>query len=68
MGFRVDIYDDLTYAQIEQLIDKLQSMRGTDELACLALFVLSHGEEDGVLFARDKPYRLDKNLIQVRFA
>jgi len=64
LGFLVHIYDDPTFADIQRLINRVQAMTGPNELACLALFVLSHGEEDGVIFARDKPYRLDKTVVQ----
>ena len=58
LGFQVVVYDNATYQQVQAILRDLQDSR--EELACLALFVLTHGEENGTLQAKDKPYRLDK--------
>ena len=41
LGFEVRIYDDLTSGEIRKVIYNLQT---EPELACLSLFVLTHGE------------------------
>ena len=59
--FQVKIYDDLPY---DRIMTTLRSLQTTDDsLSCLALFILTHGEENGILHSYDKPYRLDKNII-----
>ncbi|XP_059097219.1 caspase-1-like isoform X2 [Tigriopus californicus] len=62
LGFDVQIYDDLKLFQIERVIQKLQAP-DQPELACLVIFILTHGEDNGVLHSHDKPYRLDKSII-----
>lgn len=62
LGFDVQIYDDLKFFQIERVIQRLQAPN-QPELACLVIFILTHGEENGVLHSHDKPYRLDKSII-----
>ncbi len=62
LGFQVFIYDDLRFGEIQALLRQLQSS-DADDLACVAIFVLTHGEENGTLQAYDMPYRLDKHLV-----
>ncbi len=58
LGFRVDKYDNPNYDKIDSVISDLQS---TDEvLSCVAIFVLTHGQDNGTLYANDMPYRLDR--------
>ena len=60
MGFAVRIFNDLTFDRIQSCLGQLQENRV--ELSCLALFILTHGEENGVLYAYDTPFRLDKHV------
>ena len=59
--FDVRIYDDLKFSQIEAVLRNLQQEAN---LSCLILFILTHGEENGILHAADKPFRLEKHVIQ----
>ena len=61
IGFRVDIYDDRSIEGISRVLRNLQS---TDEdMACLFVFILTHGEENGILHAHDMPFRLDRDIV-----
>ena len=35
-----------------------------EDLSCLALFILTHGEENGLLFGYDTSYRLNRDIVQ----
>lgn len=61
MGFELHTYDDLRVDGIRRVIRGVQTCR--EEIACLAVFILTHGEENGILHAYDDPYRLDKEII-----
>ena len=61
IGFELHTYDDRTVDDIRRVFRNLQLCR--EELACLAVFILTHGEENGILHAYDNPYRLDKEII-----
>ncbi len=58
LNFEVEIFDNLTYDAIQARLRDIQA--NEEELACLALFILTHGEQNGTLQAYDKPFRLDK--------
>ena len=61
LGFRVEIFHDETCERILTLLKTLQDSR--EDLSCLALFILTHGEDNGTLYASDAPYRLDRHII-----
>ena len=61
IGFELHTYDDLRVDDIRRVIRDVQT--SSEELACLAVFILTHGEENGILHAYDDPYRLDKEII-----
>jgi hypothetical protein len=61
LGFNLRTYDDLKVDDIRQVIRGLQHSR--EQISCLALFILTHGEENGVLHAYDAPYKLDREII-----
>ena len=61
IGFELHTYDDRTVDDIRRVFRNLQLCQ--EELACLAVFILTHGEENGILHAYDNPYRLDKEII-----
>lgn len=46
-------------------MSRFQALQTTEEdsLSCLALFILTHGEENGILHSFDKPYRLDRSVV-----
>ncbi len=41
----------------------LNLIQNRADLACLALFILTHGEEDGKLFSHDGPYHLNRDVV-----
>ena len=43
--------------------DHLWEIQNSTDLACLALFILTHGEENGILHAYDSVYSLNKHII-----
>jgi len=60
LDFEVNVLNDPTYFNI---LISLNSVQKESNLSCLALFILTHGEEDGLLHAYDTSYRLNKNII-----
>ncbi len=46
--------------EIKNVIFEIQRY---ENLSCLALFILTHGEENGLLFGRDTNYRLNKDIV-----
>ena len=61
LGFEVKRHDDLTVDRIFQVLYSIQKRK---DLSCLALFILSHGESDGLLYAYDQNYKLHRHVIQ----
>ena len=61
LGFHVENHNDLTVDRIFQVLYSIQKRK---DLSCLALFILSHGESDGLLYAYDQNYKLHRNVIQ----
>jgi len=61
LGFDVKNHDDLT---VDEIFPVLYSIQRRKDLSCLALFILSHGESDGLLYAYDQNYKLHRNVIQ----
>ena len=61
LGFDVHTYDDLSVDRIRNVIRDIQTEEV--ELACLAVFILTHGEENGILHSYDSSYKLDKEII-----
>lgn len=48
---------------VDEIKDKIGEIQKRNELCCLALFILTHGEADGLLHAHDSSYRLNKTII-----
>ena len=42
---------------------RLQVGEETENLAALAIFILSHGEDNGTVFAKDSMYRVDHDVL-----
>jgi len=63
LGWDVQVLDDQTSAEITDVISKIQSSRETEKLAAIAIFILSHGEDNGTVFAYDSMYRVDNDII-----
>jgi len=62
LGWQVATYTDSTVAQIRDIILK-QVQLCEDDLAALAIFLLSHGEDNGTVFAQDYPFRVDHDVL-----
>jgi len=60
LGFEVEQHNDLTFTKIKLEIANLQNL---ENLACLALFILTHGETNSTLYAYDSNYSLDRYII-----
>ena len=45
------------------MITSLQVSEETENLAALAVFILSHGEDNGTVFAQDSMYRVDHDIL-----
>jgi len=62
LDWQVDLYNDLTVAKIREVI-MTEVQLSQDDWAALAIFILSHGEENGTIFAQDYPYRVDSDIL-----
>jgi caspase-like apoptosis-related cysteine protease len=61
LGFEVQRYDNLEVADIRHNMAKIQR---TEDLSCLALFILTHGQKDGLLHGYDSSFMLNKDIVQ----
>ncbi|KAJ8976877.1 hypothetical protein NQ317_001201 [Molorchus minor] len=57
LGFEVQVFKDLNYADVEQQIRTAAQMDHTHH-DCILIAILSHGEM-GVIYAKDTPYKPD---------
>jgi len=62
LDWEVITHTDSTAAQIRDIILK-QVQLCEDELAAIAIFILSHGEDNGTIFASDYPFRVDHDVL-----
>ena len=62
LDWDIDLYNDCTVAQIREVILK-QIQLSEENFAALAIFILSHGEDDGTIFASDYPFRVDHDIL-----
>ncbi|KAJ8675740.1 hypothetical protein QAD02_011526 [Eretmocerus hayati] len=58
IGFNVIIHRDYNLIEIEQVLKKL-SKKNYKNHDCICFFVMSHGEANGLAWARDKLYPVD---------
>ena len=62
LDWEIDLYNDLTVSQIRDVI--LKDLQLSDQtLSALAIFILSHGEDNGTVFASDYPFRVDHDIL-----
>jgi len=62
LDWEIDLHNDLTVAQIRKVI--LQDIQLSEtEISALAIFILSHGEDNGTIFASDYPFRVDHDIL-----
>ena len=62
LDWDIDLYNDCTVAQIREFILK-QIQLSEENFAALAIFILSHGEDNGTIFASDYPFRVDHDIL-----
>ena len=62
LDWDIDLYNDCTVSQIREVILK-QIQLSEENIAALAIFILSHGEDNGTIFASDYPFRVDHDIL-----
>jgi len=62
LDWDIDLYNDCTVAQIREVMLK-QVQLSEENFAALAIFILSHGEDNGTIFASDYPFRVDHDIL-----
>jgi len=62
LDWDIDLYNDCTVAQIREVILK-QVQLSEEDFAAIAIFILSHGEDNGTIFAQDYPFRVDHDIL-----
>ena len=83
LDWEIDVYNDLTVAQIRETLLKEIQLRSRSLPCCLlyrvetqiyfsecswaalAIFILSHGEDNGTVFAADYPFRVDHDILVI---
>jgi len=60
LGFEVQQHDDLTNDKFKKKLDKIGKQ---NDLSCLALFILTHGEKKGTIYTYDGELNLNKDII-----
>lgn len=58
LGFEVTKKDDLTFAEIKQMLNGLRTENHSNN-DCICIFVLTHGHSEGLLCAKDVYYKSD---------
>ena len=59
LDFEIHVYDDLNYKEVERTLFSISADDSHKNADCLLIVVLTHGEE-GILYAKDHPYRTEK--------
>jgi len=62
LDWQVQVYNDSTISKIREVILK-QVQMCEEPIAALAIFILSHGEDNGTIFAHDYPFRVDNDIL-----
>jgi len=57
LGFEVQQHDDLTNDKFKKKLDKIGKQ---NDLSCLALFILTHGEKKGTIYTYDGELNLKR--------
>eukprot|EP00088_Acartia_fossae_P004870 TRINITY_DN1210_c0_g1_i1.p1 TRINITY_DN1210_c0_g1~~TRINITY_DN1210_c0_g1_i1.p1 ORF type:complete len:377 (+),score=104.79 TRINITY_DN1210_c0_g1_i1:31-1161(+) len=63
LKWKVEVCNDYTCAQIREAMSALQTNSDTNSVSALAVFILSHGEDNGTVFAQDSMYRVDHDIL-----
>lgn len=61
LGWDVEVLNDCTTSQIRDAILRIQISEV--DICALAIFILSHGEDNGTVFAQDGLYRVDHDIL-----
>ena len=61
LDWEIEVYNDLTVAQIRETLRQIQLSKCS--WAALAIVILSHGENNGTVFAADYPFRVDQDIL-----
>lgn len=59
----VQICNDFTCSEIRDVMNSLQTSKETSQISSLSVFILSHGEDNGTVFASDGMYRVDHDIL-----
>jgi len=62
LGWDIDVHNDLNLKQVRNLILDIQTA-DNDMFAALAIFILSHGEDNGTVFTYDGAYRIYNDIL-----
>lgn len=60
LNFKVETLDNPT---VDDIVSKLWDVQKRQDLCIFALFILTHGEADGLLHAYDSSYRFHKTIL-----
>lgn len=63
LSWAVEVKHNATYEEIRTRIRDIQDSKNSEELSALAIFILSHGEDNGTIFAQDCMYRIDADIV-----
>lgn len=63
LNWSIDVYNDPKITDIRSVFTSLQVSGETENLSALAVFILSHGEDNGTVFAQDAMYRVDHDIL-----
>ena len=57
------VFDNAKLDEVKAEIRHIQDSDKTEKLSALAIFILSHGEDNGTIFAKDFMYRIDTEIF-----
>lgn len=63
LGFEIDIQENKTYEEIRDHISQVSRMNELKKYDCLVVFVLTHGDESEIIYAKDRRYYV-KELVE----
>ena len=60
LNFKVEVLEDPT---LDTIIEKISALKNRKDLCILTLFILTHGDENGLLQANDSQYYLNETIV-----
>lgn len=63
LKWEIQVCNDYTTADIREVMNTLQTSEEIQDISALAVFILSHGEDNGTVFANDGMYRVDHDIL-----